>query len=163
MALAQSYVGTTSIGASSQTPATNTAYVKLVTVPADSVLTAVEGFLRLTNGDSPSFRVGVWADNAGAPASLLCLSPMPKGSAVITGATDRWWGGPVHMWFPSSTPVWIGIHVFSNSGTTLEYDSGTGSDRTIASGSVWTGETGALGVSVANSGHDYSIRGLVVT
>ena len=163
MVLTPSFVGTNGIGGSAQTPGTNVAYAKSVSIPANSVLSHIEGFLALTDASSMAFRVGVWDDNAGAPGVLRCLSPMPQTNAILTGGTDRWWGAPVAMWFAALTTVWIGIHIFDPTGTTLAFVSGTGSDRSIASGGVWTGETGAAGVTVTNTTHDYSIRGLVIT
>lgn len=160
--LTPSYVGTIAVGGSAGTPGTNTAFAKQVAIPGDSVLTSIEAYLLLTDGQEPSFRVGVWDDNGGAPGLLRCL-PMPPTNAVVTGGSARWWGSPVHMWFPSLTTVWIGIQVFDNSGVTLAYSSGTGSDRTITTGGVWTGEAGASGVSISNTGNDYSIRGRVIT
>lgn len=163
MALVQSYVGTTSIGSLAQTPATNTAYAKKVTIPANSVLSAVEAHVALTDGDSIGFRVAVWADNAGALATLMAVSPQPPTNAIRIGGTDRWFGESVGLWFGSSTDVWIGVHIFDPAGTTLSFETTGGTDVTVASGGVWTGETGATGVTVTVTDNDYSIRGVVLT
>lgn len=162
MALTQAYVGTNSIGASNQTPATTTAYCKKVTIPANSVLSAIEGHLALTDGNTFQYRVGVWSDNAGAVARLISLSE-PLADTILGGGTDRWLGAAVGRWFASSTDVWIGIHIFDPTGVTLAFDSGTGSDVRVITGGIWTGETGAVGTTVTVGTNDYSIRGLVIS
>lgn len=162
MALTPSYVGTTTTGGSSQALATNVAYVKQVTIQADSVLARVEAFMNLTDGNAIGFRVGVWADNSGSPSVLVGL--YQPSASVLVGATDRWFGAAVGVWFATATPVWVGVHVFSPVSTTLAYESTGGTDRTITTGSVWTGEQGALGTTVsAATTNDWSVRGLVIT
>lgn len=162
MALSVSYVGTTTEGASSQTPATNTAYVKRVSLTGDTVLASVGAFLRLTSGSQLSWRTGVWADNDGAPGTLMCLNPQSSANWFKSSDTDRWMETPVGFYVASSAFYWIGIHLFDPTGATLAYDS-SGSDYTIASGSVWTGEAGALGVTASAGSNDYSLRGAVVS
>lgn len=160
MALTQSYVGTTSVGASFQA-LTNFAYAKLVTIPANSVLSSIEAYMQFTNGQSPAFRVAVWSDNAGALNDLLSLS-QPKVESLLTSGNDRWLGGAVGMWFGSDTNVWIGVQMFDNSGAALAYEATGGSDVTVATGGVWTGEQGAAGTTVTVTTRDQSIRGLVI-
>lgn len=161
MALTPSYVGTNTAGASNQTPATNVAYAKRVTVPAGSVLSAVEAYVRLTDGNSIAYRVAVWSDNGGSVDDLVRLW-QPAANSVRVGAADRWLGGPIGMWFGSATPVWIGIHLFDPESATLAYETSGGTGATVAAGGVWTGETGAVGVTVTPNAADYSIRGLVI-
>lgn len=162
MAFTSSYVGTTGVGASTLTPGTNVAYLKRVALTTDSLLASIGVYMALTSGSQLSWRVGVWDDNAGAPGLMRFLSPQARSDWFKSSGTARWMDTPV--WVPpASTFYWLGVHVFDNSGVSLAYDSGSGSDHTVTSGGVWTGETGAVGVSVNNSGHDFSIRGTVVS
>lgn len=162
MALTQTYVGTTTVGASAQTPASNTAYAKQVTVPANSVLSSVEAHLALTDGNAIAYRVAVWSDNAGALNDLLRLWT-PTINMAVVGGTDRWLGGPVGIWFGSETDVWIGIQLFDPASSTLSYETSGGTDVTVATGSTWTGEAGASGTTVTVTNDDFSIRGLVIS
>ena len=162
MSLTQSYVGTNSIGGSTQAPGTHTAYVKQVTIPAGGLLVAIEGYLLLAGSARIAYRVGWWDDNSGDPGVMRGLFPQPSAISMRLGGTDRWLGAAMSAYFASETDIWIGIHIFEATTNGLAF-AGSGSDRTINASGRWTSETGGLDVFVSTTTNDYSIRGSVLT
>lgn len=156
----RTYVGTTSVGGSAVAIPTTRAIAKRVTIPANSILSSIEAFLHLTDGNQITWRVAVWEDIAGAVGPLIHLG-QPSGRLIV-GDQDTWIGSSVGRHFLTATPVWIGIHINGPVATTLAFAAGVGSDNTVTSGGTWTAEPGHGSVTVAATTNDHSIRGEIV-
>lgn len=163
MVLARSFVGTSTVGASGLALASNKMYVKKVTVPANTLIAAVEARLNTTDNQVVQVRGLLYADNAGVPGPLLsCIESAVD--AVEFNGVDRWLSFPVAYYTAAGGDFWIGVHAPDPHNLEIAHETSGGDDQQINSGSNWTIEVGASGASITDPGsHLYSLRASLVS
>jgi hypothetical protein len=158
---APSYLGTNSVGGSTENITFGRQYAKKITAPsAGAVLHSVQAYLNQASNSSYTMKGLVWADSAGAPSLLLASCFLTD---VVIGAAG-WRAFPVGIELAASTAYWIGFvvsaRVVGSGAITLAYATG-GTDRYQQSTSAsqigdWTSAW-----SPVTTTNNYSIRGLI--
>lgn len=163
---AQSYVGRNVVGVSWETFTQNRVYMKQITLATAALLTDIEAYIDqgAAPGKVDSFAVALFADNAGAPGSILQANQLRATgllAQVTTSTPGRWFGLAVGRWLAAGS-YWLGVGILNDTdvGSRLAYDTG-GTDRYYTAGGGWLSDGGWS--AVTTSPNTYSIRGNIVT
>lgn len=160
MALAQSYLGTSTVGTSSLAVAAGTMYLKKITLAAGDFLAAVEIYLNTDAAATVNLKPVLYNDNAGVPGKIIALQDSQDGTLRFT-ATPRWLSLPVGFQSAAGEDVWVGFHSSYPASMTLAYETSGGDDRQVTGS--WTVDVGTYGTAVDPGSHLYSIRASVIT
>ena len=126
-ALAQSFIGYNTIGASTIQTVTATAYKKEVTLAKATQFLSIDAYLEGQVDNFGLIAAGIWTDVAGVPTLIIA-----SGSAapiLLTNSTSgfpdpaRWFSVPIGAYLDAGT-YWIGIWVATNF-YNIYYDTGT--------------------------------------
>lgn len=162
MALVQSYVGTSTVGASNLALASTIAYVKKVTLAAGDYLAAVEIYFHTDAGNANNVKPVLYSDNAGVPGMVIGLSDSALDLLKFT-ATPRWLTFPIGYHTAAGGDFWVGFHSSDATNMGLAYETTGGNDYQVVQGSGWTSEPGAYATATDPGSHLYSIRASVVS
>lgn len=160
--ITQSYIGTTSIGGTTDAQGAGVykQVYKTVTPAATCVLSSIDVYVEGNATNAGAIYAALVSDNAGAPGLLIGThTSAPAGaSSNITGiiaATGRWVSLPLGALLTGGTPYWLAVIV--GNGVTLYY-AAAGSDYTSTISQTYLQvDTTAPSTSTRN----YSIRGNV--
>jgi hypothetical protein len=155
----QSFLGTTSPGASTEASVAHTWYVKSFTAPSDGILLSIDSYWA-TSGDgvTPQLMTGAWADSAGPTGAPLHASNHGLiGDDTASGGGGggpSWKSMPCGLYVANATVLWAGVQP-STTTVTMYYAAG-GSDRTWDHSASLA--IGAGFATVTNSTKNYTIR-----
>lgn len=167
MTLQNTYIGAQLDGTADLAMASTVAYTIPVTVAEDGWLVAIEAeFGAPTTTVALRIAAGVWADDGGAPATLI--HPSQLNSAItrpILDTTDRWVTVPVGAWFPAGT-YHLGVKFVGSTSPILRTRTGgvSGDGHTV-NGDITTGlPDGDYSLAVVTAtDNTYSVRGVFIT
>lgn len=164
-----SYLGYNTIGGTVGAITKWKHYTKAVTPSTDGIILSVGVYVRGVSSQATNIRVGVWADNSGAPGILLAFGGVTNGatglylqSAVATG-TPRWLDIPCTTAVTGGTQYWIGFSTGDTNASPVNiYNDASGSDQ------VWTSTIddltdGGSVFAISNSTLKYSLRALFMS
>lgn len=153
--ITQAYVGYNTVGASTESAASNSLiYYKSVTLANDCLVTDIEANLGAASGSVLGPACAIFSDNGGVPGMYLGGGPTnPIGNMNTLGF--RWCGQAIGRWCTAGT-YWLAVRTSDAGGAVvmqIKYDTG-GSDRSLVSGAgTWVDPTGTT-----NTTRNYSIR-----
>jgi hypothetical protein len=153
-----SYLGTTAVGATVDTPGSNGyGAAKKITVPSDGIIHAIGVYVTQQSGaDSFGPAVAIMADNADAPGKVIAYGASQRIDADTQGG--RFIDVPCIAKVSSGVALWIAARIADTGGSVLAqlaYDAG-GTDR-IA---TWTPGVWAENTTYTTTTRNYSIRAL---
>lgn len=161
MTLQATYLGAQSMGGSTVSVTSATAYTVPITVPSGGALVAIEAAWRASTGTvGLDFVAAVFADIDGAPGQLLTASG--AGSTHAIGTAARWIAKPIPPMPPGDYHIGVQFPFFATSPLLL-VDTGAASDgHTVASDTNSTladGDYSGATVTTVTSTL-YSVRGV---
>jgi len=135
--------------------------LKKLTAPGAGALASIAAHCRYTSDAvSSHINVGLYADNAGAPSTLLAdvrsAEAFPKPSNTVSAG--RWFTVPINYPMAAATDYWIGVMFPTVSWDIAEDASGTDRLYTASSGNDWATDAGYTAVTTGTI--DYSIKAL---
>lgn len=155
-----SYLGTNSVGGSTEAMTLGRMYAKKVTASAAGVLHSVQAYLNQSASASFTMKGLVWSDNAGTPGILLAAS---HATDIVIGSAG-WRAFPLGVEVVASTSYWIGLVAsampIGSGSMSLAYATG-GTDRYQASSTPSQIGDWLSAYSPVTTTKNYSIRGLI--
>lgn len=166
------YIGTNTVGASTETPTANRVYLKKVVMTTSGVLSSVEAYMHESGASAqvssyPAF--GIFTDVAGVPSKLLRWSApsitndvfYPANDANPTSADGRWFGAPMDIYLEAGT-YWIALNFGADIGHLVMYYDTGGSDLyfSLGGGNSWISDADLY--SRTDSTRSYSLRASVL-
>jgi hypothetical protein len=153
-----SYLGTTSVGGTVDTPGSNGyGAAKKITVPSNGLIHAIGVYVTQQSGaDSFGPAVAIMADNAGAPGKVIAYGASQRVDVDTQGG--RFIDVPCISQVVSGAVIWLAARIADTGGSVLAqlaYAAG-GTDRIATWGAgVWAENT-----TYTTTTRDYSIRAL---
>lgn len=160
MTLQATYLGAQSMGGSTVSVTSTTAYTVPITVPSGGALVAIEAAWRASTGTvSFDFIAAVFADRDGEPGELLAASG--TGNTYSIGTAARWIAKPIPPMPPGDYHIGVQFPVFATSPLLL-VDTGAASDgHTVANTTATLADGDYSGATVTTvTSTLYSVRGV---
>lgn len=144
--LVHSVVGTSAAGSSFDNPgAAAKWYWKSITLAADSLVTAVLAQVKGDATNGQGMNAGVWTNVSTAPGLLVAIGNGGQrnpttgtvNQGLVLGTSVRQLNLPIGAWLTAGV-YWFGVWLGSSASNSLllAYNSGTGTDQTMAGGLV---------------------------
>lgn len=102
-------IGPATPGATFGTMANNRVYLKKIVVPTAGVISSIEAYVQVINGQVDSFGAILMSDNAGAPGPIIGYNAMPNSSLYLPNG-GRWLSIAIGKYVAAGT-YWIGVAV----------------------------------------------------
>jgi hypothetical protein len=158
-----SELGTTTVGATAETPTLNRWYLKKITVPDDGIILSTALYVASADGAVATWVTGLWTDNGGVPHRWISGDTNATIGGVLLDSTSgadaiqpRWVyrarNAPV-----TATDYWIGF-ICTNTAASMRFYRDAGSDRYVAATQASGQDIGW--VSTSDSTFDISIKAL---
>lgn len=164
-AAASTYLGYTSIGASTEVMTQYRVYMKKITPVSDCLLLSVGAYVTTGAGDHVGdLSAAVLSDSGGAPLRVLGYLVNPITTLLVESATNtpvpRWVDIAISQKLTGGTSYWIAVMTPSVAANTLTLAYDAGSDQIYTSGGQWFADAGFY--TVTNSSRAYSMRALIL-